>query len=116
MQFRTGHIFWKAFCVTSGLWFWILVSQKCGCWGADGARHRSASGGDKSGLLDGSISIYSQAENGVGAQQQQQRQMGYTGSVGLYQHPHQQRPLQGTPPQVYDTPSVHLQAYSAELH
>lgn len=120
MQFRTGHVFWKAFCLASGLWFWIWVLQKCGCWGA---RHRSASGGDKSGLLDGNTSILSQAENGAGGvypwetqQQQQQRQMGSAGSGGLYQHPHQQLPQQGTPPQVHDASPVDARAYLAELH
>ncbi|KAI8626983.1 hypothetical protein F5Y19DRAFT_184639 [Xylariaceae sp. FL1651] len=38
--FRAGHAVWKAFCVATGLWFWIWLFKKCGCCG--GASRKSA--------------------------------------------------------------------------
>ncbi|KXJ94020.1 hypothetical protein Micbo1qcDRAFT_172882 [Microdochium bolleyi] len=110
LKFRTGHVFWKAFCIASGLWFWIWVFKKGGCCGAD----NGPAGEAKSGMLNGSS--YNHVEHGAafyGASPQPQQQrfepMGYNPSGGVYQHPYQQHPQQGTPPLKYDTPD-HVQA------
>ncbi|KAH7037568.1 uncharacterized protein B0I36DRAFT_314341 [Microdochium trichocladiopsis] len=127
LQFRTGHVFWKAFCIASGLWFWIWVFKKCGAGGADS---RNA-GGNKS-MLDGNN--YNQLEGGgawYGANPQhqlhhpqlQQQQpgrfepIGYAGSGGIYQHPYQQHPQQSSAPaRPYDAPPPRRHSFSAELH
>ncbi|KAH7039806.1 uncharacterized protein B0I36DRAFT_357192 [Microdochium trichocladiopsis] len=110
-QFRAGHAVWKAFCVATGLWFWIWVFKKCGCCGADRSSYTNVEGGQAPAPHGGryggaSAANTAYAQGGMYGQPAPAsvgkfEPMGYSGAAGTYQQPApapQQQGYTNTPP------------------